>query len=327
MDIQKKIKITFYIFFHIVFKLILTQVESQLLNSIIRLAEDPYRYNHFSFTSEADMIIDTESFPITNIRKFYGIKKNGREYFNDSSGNTTFNFCMEFDYQIGRLEGESIIIKMKSTNLNINGKEFLLGISKSVSSGYKTELYNLKENYSYNYITSELFVELSGNIFSLIADPLNSDNEFNYFISYIGYTTNTYIYKLYIKKISFFLNYDSNNGTNRVDMYDTDSIPQKIISCFLTDNYFYICFYINKELKLTILVFDPIDKSDKKHEIHSFTQEYDKRFYKGIHLKEEIGFFAYFKDTGYIPSFSLYRIKVDKNIEIYKTYNKIQTTQ
>ena len=128
MDIQIKIKITFYIFFHIFFQSILIPVKSQLLNSIIRLAEDPYRYNHFSFTSEGDMIIDTESFPITNIRKFYGIKKNGREYFNDSSGNTTFNFCMEFDYQIGRLEGESIIIKMKSTNLNINGKEFLLGM-------------------------------------------------------------------------------------------------------------------------------------------------------------------------------------------------------
>ena len=33
--------------------------------------------------------------------------------------------------------------------------------------------------------------------------------------------------------------------------------------------------------------------TDKRNEIFTFKEKYERRFYKGIHLKGEIGFFAY----------------------------------
>ena len=65
------------------------------------------------------MIINTESFPITNIRKFFVITKKVKEDFLDNSGNKTFFYPMPFQYLNGRVEGESCFIKMKSTNRDI----------------------------------------------------------------------------------------------------------------------------------------------------------------------------------------------------------------
>ena len=80
-------------------------------------------------------------------------------------------------------------------------------------------------------------------------------------------------------------------------------------------------------MKLTIVVFDPITKTDNQKYIYNYLDAYDRRFYKGIHLKEEIGFFAYFKNNETIPTFSLYQIGSDKTVEIYKSYSDIQATQ
>ena len=48
---------------------------------------------------------------------------------------------------------------------------------------------------------------------------------------------------------------------------------------------------------------------------------------KGILLKDEIGFFAYFKDKGNLPYFSLYQINSDKTVERYKSYNEIAASK
>ena len=42
--------------------------------------------SHISFNSEGDMVIDIESYPLEKDRKFYGMKKNGREFFTDNNG-------------------------------------------------------------------------------------------------------------------------------------------------------------------------------------------------------------------------------------------------
>ena len=46
-----------------------------LLNKIIELGGDKFRYSRFSFYSNGDMIVDTSCYPITNNRSFYGLKK------------------------------------------------------------------------------------------------------------------------------------------------------------------------------------------------------------------------------------------------------------
>ena len=76
-----------YYYFYIKFLFILQSINiviPNLLNNIIQLGGEKFRYSHFSFNSNGDMIVDTSSFPITKERRFYGLKKNGRLYFNDT---------------------------------------------------------------------------------------------------------------------------------------------------------------------------------------------------------------------------------------------------
>ena len=312
------------------FTLLLTfqffQVNSELLNNVIRLGDHPYRYTHFSFNSDGDLIIDIEGYPSTKERRFYGIKKNGNGYFSNSDGSPNYKGKLSVQYTDGRVEGESCFIKMQSTSSSYKGSELLLGISKDEYGVFKTEFYDLKAGYTYNYIIKELFGYISSNVFSIIPDPLNSDTQFNYFLSYIAKASNEK-YKLYTKKVYFYYNSYNSNGVNKDDMDEIDAVSQTIISCFFTDNYLYICFYTKNDLKLTIWVFDPKTKTDNKNYIHNYIEVNNRRFYKGIHLKEEIGFFAYFKNNETIPTFSLYQIGSDKIAEIYKSHNDIQASQ
>ena len=128
------------IFFLIQVKFILSQV----LNKIIKIANEPHRYSHFSFTSEGDMIIDTSAFPDTEERKFYGLKKNGRYYFKDSNNFETpyLDLKVERNEIIGRIEGESVYVKLEGKN-GINDKECIIGISKEADyQGYYVEIYD-----------------------------------------------------------------------------------------------------------------------------------------------------------------------------------------
>ena len=233
MIIQTDRIITLHIFLVISFLLGYFPIDSQLLNNIIRLADDPYRYSRFSFNSEGDMVIDTGAFPKKNIRKFFGVKKNGREFFTDSNENKTYYSSMELEYSNGGLESESIFVRAySSNNIKFNGKEFIFGVSKSGSGTYKTEFHDLIKNYTHYFSTYDLFGELITNVFSIIPDPLNTNTTSNYFISYIA-SPKSNEYKLLTKKINFNLNSNSDIEYNIIDVFDFDATGQKMISCFL----------------------------------------------------------------------------------------------
>ena len=282
MVFLKKCNIIFNNLLLIIFLLGITSTNSQILNKIIRLADNPYRYNHISFNSEGDMVIDTEAYPVTKIRKFYGIKKNGAEFFTGSNGIKSHYYSMELN-QNGRLEGESCFIKIKSIVTALIGKEFLCGVSKSEYNTYKIEFYELTAGYSYILSTNDYFGELISNVFSFIPDPLNTETNFNYFISYIGTPDSFINFKFYTKKVNFYLNSNSNGGINVESMDVVDANFQRISSCFFTDNYLYVCFFVKKESKLTISVFDPKTKISQRNEIYTFNEFYERRFLKGIH--------------------------------------------
>ena len=75
MDINHCHKVVLNMLFIIALAFQIIPIKSQIIDNIIRLAPNPYRYNHISFNSEGDMVIDIESYPLENNRKFYGIKK------------------------------------------------------------------------------------------------------------------------------------------------------------------------------------------------------------------------------------------------------------
>ena len=158
MEIKDKSSIIMFIFcFQIIFQFQFLTINSILLNSIIRLGDNPFRYSHFSFSTDGDMIVDSGSYPITNERRFYGIKKDGRGYFSDSSGNKIYQTSMTLSSSGGRVEGQSCIIKLHSTSSSIFGKEFLFGVSKAGSDTFKTEFYDLNERNSYSFNTLAIF--------------------------------------------------------------------------------------------------------------------------------------------------------------------------
>ena len=88
----------------------------------------------------------------------------------------------------------------------------------------------MDEGYAYSYDTKNLFGDITSHVFSLIPDPLNTDSQFNYFISYIAPGSENF--KLYIYKMNFYLNSNSDKGFNKTIMEQINSINQKIISCF-----------------------------------------------------------------------------------------------
>ena len=106
------------------------------------------------------------------------------------------------------------------------------------------------------------------------------------------------------------------------NIFQTDAVEQYIISCFFSDNYIYTCFYINNGLSLTILTFDPSRRTSKNTDIYTYNYNPVNNFFKCIHFKNNIGFFAYF-DNNNMLIFSLYEINSYTGAKIYKSYNNI----
>ena len=298
-------------------------VNLELLNNIIKLSDTPFIQNHFSVNSEGDMIIDTESqvesSMALNERKFFGIKKNGKEYFTDKTGEKSYYSSIVTKNSYGRNYGQSCFIKVESDISDYKGKEFVLGISV-LKDNQEVEIYNLDSGYYYNFSTKSLFGRITSRVFAINQDPLNKDTQFNYFISYVSFDSTKYTFN--IKKIYFNYNRDDNIKYYVDDMFQIDVVEQNIISCFFSDNYIYTCFYINDKYSLTILAFNPLIKTSHKTDIYTYSDNSANNFFKCIHLKNNIGFFSYF-DNNNIFSFSLYEIYSDTEPKIYKSYNYV----
>ena len=293
---------------------------SKLLNNIIRLG-NPFIFNHISVNSEGDMIIDSESVQLTKERKFYGIKKNGKEYFTNKEGNKDYHSSMTIQSNDGRIHGESSFVRVRSNIKNYNKKEFILGISKVKNEKYNVEIYNLENGIYYTFSTHEIFGDIVSTVFSIVKDPLSLNTKYNYFINYITVSSeNKYIFRT--KKIHFHIISDVEIKYCQEDIFQIEVAQQMISSCFFIDNNLYICFYINIDLKLTIFVCNPSNKSSKNINIHSYSNPFKDRFFKGIHFKNNIVFFAYFNNNNKL-SFSLYEIDSNKDAKIYKSYGEI----
>ena len=217
------------IFFFLKFFFMLKSIEfvlPQVLNNIIRLGDDQFRYSHFNFNSNGDMIIDTEAYPVLNERRFFGLKKNGQFYFTSNNQLTPY-LSLHAENNSRRIEGESKFIKLKSSNNKFNGRELLCGISKNT--GYYVEFYNLKYKNTPKYETNKMFGNIYSNIFSFLELPDNSTANYTYIITYLlKNNTSTY---LIIRKMKF--TFDNSNGYELIKETSFKSGERRIVSCFL----------------------------------------------------------------------------------------------
>ena len=289
----------------------------KLINNIIRLGDEEFRYSHFSFNSNKDMIIDTSSYPINEERRFFGLKKNGRFYFNQSNNETGY-YSLTMDHSKGRIEGESYFIKLTSNKTIYNGREFILGISKIGNNeiGYYAEIYDLNNKNTTKIQTANIFGNIDSDSFSLVEAPDNSDSKFYYTVTYLNTS-----FWINIKKSYF--SFDMTPIYKHVKEKSFKVGVQKSVSFFYTDKPIYICLYLSESNALEISAFDPDFSNSNKTIIYSPSSTYgERRFLKGIHLKDEIGFFIYFKENVNSPTISILQCNnEDKNMITYSKRN------
>ena len=125
---------------------------------ILKFNSQHYRAGHFAFNSKGDMVIE---YSYKNHRLFYGLKKNGKNYFTDEEGNeiSTKEIQIGSDEDSGkRYESQNIFVSLNNTN----DKQYLFSIGTYIS---VAELHDLDTG-NYVYLPTE---QLLGNkIYSYI---------------------------------------------------------------------------------------------------------------------------------------------------------------
>ena len=290
------------------------------IDNIINLGGKDFKYIHFSYNTEGDMVIDTHSYPTNNERRFFGLKRNGEFFFVDSRKKTPYYSLKINDYNSNdfRIEGESSFINISYKN---NIKELVCGISKITGNNYNyyIELYNLKDKNYTRLLTKDNLGNLISDTFSIIKNP-NQNNK--YIFTYIVQNSTTY-YLVY--KISYF------SFTNNVKFiteknFSFKSSSRRSVTCFLTENIMHICFFESESKELKTMVYNMDFGNGVQTTIYtpnSVDEEVEKKFMKGIHLKKEIGFFIYYKEMASFPTISLYLCNSDRLMVPYSNFQDI----
>ena len=228
---------------------------------------------------------------------------------------------MTANHENGKIEGESYFIKLTSNDNNIHGRELLCGISKNedIKGGYYLELYNLKEKNMTKYETSNILGNIISDSFTIIKYPDESNSIYYYIFTYIVCNSNKYYLK--IKKTYF--SFDLNEGYKHVIDKSTEVKIHRMVSCFYTEKLSYICIYLNINYQLKIEVYN-LNFSISAEIILYEEMNYGNRlFFKGIHLKKEIGFFIYFKPNINYPTISIFQLDDDKSLTPFSNFERI----
>ena len=304
---------------------------SERIDNIIQLAEINFRYNHFSLNSKGDMIIDTTAYPGNNERKFFGLKKNGRPYFFDENNIETpyrslFAYDLENENQ-QKLEGESNFIILSKQN-DTEKKEYLLSFSKLDN---YMELYDFEKNEIIAAKTSSILnPNITSDVNAFIKSLSKLDDNYNYYIAYIHYDNG---YKMYLLRCYF----TSTNLTYKAYHRDTgnrkNTTNNSITSCFETESKKIACFYQNSNnLKYQVVTFNESAKLGSDTQGYSYfdvASEDEGKFFKAIHLKNEIGVFIFYNSINdNYPKVSLKECNHENNqFYDYKNYGEIKVNK
>ena len=197
----------------------------QELDNIIRLGDDDFRYSHFRFNSNGDMIIDTESYPVSKERRFFGLKKNGQNYFTEPNN----RLLLYAEHTRGRIEGESSFIKFS----DINNYELIMGIPKN--KGYYSEYYDFTYHTVKSFSAFDVFDNIVSEVFSIMEIPGNSENNYQYIMGYNVYreSGDTGINYLVVRIMKFFFN--SPFGQVVVEkIFNSNGMMVNILSFFIS---------------------------------------------------------------------------------------------
>ena len=326
-SIQKKntfFNFRFICFFYFLFFLSLSQSEVPLNAIIVINPDSHYRAGNFAINKNNDMIIE---YSYQDKRLFYGLKQNGRYFFNDENGNpiSTKEITIENeeDFNITkRYESKNIFVSLKDDVTK--DKEYLFSTSSYTTVSELYDLDNLenihnKVKTTFRFLGTEIFAFQ----FSLLELP--SYIEKQYILIYSTSIVNEPGGKITLKKIKF----TEFNFTNcEISDIEIDNYFNRLVSAFTLNNSLIILFHIdNAQFKIKVFDFDLDQLADIGTNIFQDTTQYDNDLIKGrglgyylkcIHLKDNIGVFSFYIYNNYhYPEIIVGKIEPVDNAQNY----------
>ena len=280
-----------------VFLLILNQiidspssVTSQKLDNIIYLGSSGFAYSNFATFSNGSLVIESSEDKGSTARIFYGITRDGNPLF--ESNNYFLSLSVADDYQ--RKDSENFIIKMNDNTK----KEYLI----SMGNNLYIEIYDLGAKSVVHKFKSDTYSNMHS-MDSVVQTAISYSDGSNFYI-YHAYL-NIVCY-LVVKKLKF----NSPYSYDTVNYAYLPNIYGKIAACFMTNKKYIVCLTILKKNAslfssyIYVYVFDEkLENSVYDKQLDSYTIDIDSKsktyshFYKALHLKEEIGVFAFYKES------------------------------
>ena len=209
-----------------------TTIISQWLNNIICLGDQGLKYINIATYSNQSLIVEATSNPDSPYRVFYGIKKNGEPFFNDSQYHFQIKISGQTQANNARYEAEIFIVE-------IDNKEYLLSIGAGTNK--YAELYDLS--------TGEIISQVLSKTFLGVSEISNTRGSATNFISseetYIIFSFLNSEPDLYIKKL-YFTSTDIVNNNPVIKTYTTDS-KGKAVSCYVTESNYVVCLFLQKD--------------------------------------------------------------------------------
>ena len=246
--------------------------------TFVEFTSQHYRAGSFAFNKNKDMIIE---YSYKNYRLFFGLKQNGKCYFKDNEKETYIREKYIEYIDGGRYEVKNIFVSLKNdTNI-----QYLF------NTGYFsiTEIHNLITNETKTMKTKNYF---NDEIYTYKCPMLALDDTNEYFIIYLSDSTKYCI----IKKL-LFSDFELNNKqinmttkilTNKKHFTVGGFLMNKKIVVFYLNNSEYYCINIYNSSNLDIIV-------DNINIEKGVCYSYNGIFFKGLHLKNELMAFIYYK--------------------------------
>ena len=276
-------------------------VTSQKLNNLICIGTINFKYPNFATFSNGSLIIETSE-GMGSERVFYGITKEGKPLFANNQYVIKFNISEKKSRQ----DSENFII-------NINDEEYLMSIGNRLY----MELYNLykKEVISISSVTT--LIGESDIMDSYIQTGINYFENNKHYLIY-GYETQNLFF--YLKKLYF-----GTTNLSDVSIITSQSIsPARgfIASCFMTKNKYISCIIL-KEDSPNVIIRAYVYNTDLMLQYYVSLGHYVTGscgffyctypfFIKCIHLKDEIGVYAFYVSSDNKKPYILFR-KVEYN--------------
>ena len=295
-------------------------VKTQWLNNIIFLNFSNCFYLNLHVSENNTLYSLTSRYPPSNTRIMYILNKEGYGYINKND--PLINLALNDPENKGRFESELFSIQFSN-------REYLISIGKAPQF---VEIYDLYENKIYFKLVQNYF-DYESDIYTKVVPHIKLYSNENRNIYLIGLLVNENNYQGYqdhyfhLKKVDF-TSVDIRYNQPSSQTIKFPCSKSIIISCFITNNNFIVCFYNNINYQYTIIVLnlDLVEQKNMTIANGRPNEENEELFFKCIHFFGESGVFVYF--TNEEDALPVFQFKNYSNIEnsitdVFATVSKI----